>query len=145
MNKTTIKATLEQAIANLFWNQPNIFDFTPESIPTEWNLAHHLSFEVHKFFPWFDCDLEIIKTDHERKRPDIILHKRGTHRFNFLVIEVKRDSSDELEEVIKRIRDEWFQVPERYQFGAAVNLDADKSYRVDVIRSPLQSERPTQE
>ena len=61
MNKEEIKEKLENAIKNLFTNQEDIFEFTSESGATEWNLAHHLAFEIQKEFPQFQHDIELTK------------------------------------------------------------------------------------
>lgn len=69
--------------------QPDLFTFTSQTNQTEWNLAHHLADEVHKEFPDLHCDVDVIKPNLDRKRPDIVLHRRGTHESNFLVVELK--------------------------------------------------------
>lgn len=136
MNKKTIKEILEDAVENLFKDQPDIFEFTSDTGQTEWNLAHHLSIEIHKSFPWFDCDLEVTKGGFENRRPDIIFHQRGTHDHNFLVIETKRngtprDRSDDLEKIERY----WFADPLCYRFGAAVNLNETQTYEVAVLEN----------
>ena len=79
MNEEDVTVMLKQAIENLFKNQPNIFDFTPETGQTEWNLAHHLAIEVREFFKGLDHDLEVTKRNYGDRRPDIIFHKTVTH------------------------------------------------------------------
>ncbi len=93
MDEKQLEETVRRAATNLFEHQPNMFDFTSETNQTEWNLAHHLAVEIHQFFPDLDCDVDVIKVNLERKRPDIILHRRGGED-NFVVIEVKRDGDD---------------------------------------------------
>ena len=93
MNQNKLKNILESAAYNLFRNQPNIFEFTSETGQTEWNLTHHLANEIHKLLPDYDCDLDVTKRNYDNRRPDIIFHKRGTNRYNLLVIEVKKDGS----------------------------------------------------
>lgn len=46
-----IKRKLEKAINCLFEKQEDIFDYTLESGFTEWNLTHHLAFEINQQFP----------------------------------------------------------------------------------------------
>ena len=77
------------SVRNLFINQPNMFNFTPKTGQTEWNLTHHLANEIHKYIFWLDYDLDVTKRNRQNKRPDIILHKRGINTLNFLVVEVK--------------------------------------------------------
>src|SRR5229473_1056289 len=93
MSKSEVEATLRQAVANLFAHQPNIFEFTSETGQTEWNLAHHLAVELREFFPSLDHDLDVVKRNYDNRRPDIIFHKRGTHKANHLVVEIKRDGN----------------------------------------------------
>ena len=149
MNEETVKAILEQAIGDLFANQSTISKFTPETGETEWNLVHHLAPEIHKFFPWYDCDLDVTKGSSGNRRPDIILHKRGTHGFNFLVIEAKYEKSQaELQNEIDKIKEHWFAPRLHYQFGAVINLRRDKIPEVEVIKNPSQgsaTEAPTRQ
>ena len=56
-----IKRILSSSVKNLFENQPTIFEFTPETGKTEWNLSHHLAFEIQKYLSWLDHDVELIK------------------------------------------------------------------------------------
>jgi hypothetical protein len=137
MNEEAIRKTLEEGASLLFARQPNIFDFTPQTGQTEWNLAHHLAMEIHKFFPRFDCDLDVVKPDYDNRRPDIIIHERGTHAFNLLVVEVKRDGTDAaLRADAERIHEHWFREPLRYQFGAIFNLRSNRSAEVEVFKNP---------
>lgn len=136
MNETTIKNILEASLKALFENQPDIFKFTPTTGPTEWNLAHHFANEIYKHFSEYQHDLDVIKRPYDNKRPDIIFHKRGTHKRNFLVLEVKRDGSPaELEDDIRKIKDFWFKGPLHYQFGAVVNIKEDKTGEVKVVKN----------
>lgn len=86
----TIMNIIYSSIENMFRNQPDILDPTTQSIMTEWNLGHHYSNELAKYLYCFDNDNDIIKPNYSRKRPDILFHKRGTNKFNFLVIELKK-------------------------------------------------------
>lgn len=141
MDKISIKKLLDQAVESLFANQPNIFDFTSETGQTEWNLAHHLANQIHKSLPRFDCDLEVIKINLKNKRPDIIFHKRGTHKKNMLIVELKRDGdSRQMEMDVERIRSYWFGHPLRYKFGSAINIRSDKTYEVEVIERTENTE-----
>lgn len=136
MNESTVKSGLEQAIAQLFERQPNIFKFTSETGQTEWNLAHHLAVEVHESFPSFDCDLDVVKRNYGNRRPDIILHQRGTHEANFLIIEVKLDGAQQdTDDDIKKIQEHWFAKPLCYEFGAVINLRTDSRHEARVFRN----------
>lgn len=136
MNESDLKSALEQAIANLFEHQQNIFEFTPETGQTEWNLAHHLAVELHTFFPSLDYDLDVIKRGYDNMRPDIIFHKRGTHESNFLVIEVKRDGSPgAIAQDVEKIKGYWFRAPLHYEYGATINLRTDRNHEIQVLKN----------
>lgn len=131
-----IRDHLKKAAIALFYNQPNIFEFTSETGQTEWNLAHHLANEIHKEFSEMDCDLDVVKANLGDRRPDIIFHKRGTNEFNFLVIEVKREGQPaDIKADKGKIRLYWFGKKLHYQFGAIVNINRDKTYQIDVIKN----------
>ena len=99
-------------------------------------MAHHLANEVQKHFAELDCDLDVIKVNLDRRRPDIILHKRGSHDSNFLVIEVKRDgSSAAIRDDIDKIMHYWFNNPLCYKFGAVINLKSNKTGQVQVFNN----------
>ncbi len=121
MNEKDIREKLENAIKNLFINQEDIFEFTSESGATEWNLAHHLAFEIQKEFPQFQHDIELTKSSFEYKRPDIVLHKRGNNKNNYLVIEIKYQQNTQ--DDINKIKNNWFKHPLRYKFGASIRIE----------------------
>lgn len=133
MNEKEIKEKLENAIKNLFINQEDIFKFTQESGVTEWNLAHHLAFEIQKEFPEYQHDIELTKHSFNNRRPDIILHKRGNHNNNFLVIEVKYLKNTQND--INKIKNYWFEHPLRYKFGASIRIENPNNYVVKVIEN----------
>jgi hypothetical protein len=101
---------------SLIRSQPDLFKFTPQTIPTEWNVAHHFAIEIHRLYTEYNCDFELIKPTEHRKRPDIVLHKRGTHSRNFLVIEVKVNIEN-INDDIHKIMTYWFNAPLNYQYG----------------------------
>jgi len=133
LHEDEIKNRIDRAIHRLLETQPDIFRFTSQTNQTEWNLAHHLANEIHKEFPELNCDVDLIKPNYENRRPDIVLHKRGTHADNCLVIEVKRDEAQMHEDLDKIVR-YWFVPPLNYQFGASVVLN-EKGHLVIVIKN----------
>ena len=136
MSEADLKSTLEEAIAKLFEHQPNIFEFTPETGQTEWNLAHHLAIEISALFPGLDHDLDVTKRSYGNRRPDIIFHKRGTHESNFLVIEVKRDGSPRaIAEDVEKIKGYWFRAPLHYEYGATINVLTDGKHEIQVFKN----------
>src|ERR1700732_1649453 len=123
--KMLVAKCICSALHNLFRAQPNLSKFVPQDTDErEPNLSFHLANELWKYFFWLDCDFDVTKAAHCDKRPDIILHKRGSHLLNFLVVEVKRASNrDGVEEDIRKIKEEWFAGNLRYDFGASVLVD----------------------
>lgn len=135
MNKQIIKNVLDRSIGNLFKNQPNIFRFTTATGQTEWNLVHHIANEISDFFPFLDCDLDVTKRNIGNKRPDIIFHKRGTHRSNFLVVEVKSDGDlKDTQNDKDRISQYWFRAY-KYTFGAVINLRSTGKSEIKVFEN----------
>jgi len=134
MRLNVLRAIIKRAARNLGQNQPNLYDFTSVTNQTEWNLAHHLANELREFFPRHDCDLDVSKANVHYHRPDIIIHHRGEHLRNFLVVEVKRDTSGVLDD-INKIMGFWFEPPLSYDFGAVVVLDKDLIPVVEVFRN----------
>jgi len=129
---------LHLAIEALFRNQPDIFGFTDQTHQTEWNLAHHLANEIQSLFPDLQCDVELIKPNYENRRPDIIVHRRGSQDHNLLVVEVKLDGTDDaLQHDAEKIAQYWFQPPLRYEYGAIVDLRRDGRYSVRILRAAV--------
>lgn len=136
MNELELQSILGQAIEKLFEHQPDILGFTSETAQTEWNLAHHLAVELSKHFPTLNYDLDVVKTNYDNRRPDIIFHKRGTHEANYLVVEIKRDgSAREIEADIDKVKTHWFKPPLHYAFGAVINLRADGKHEVQIFKN----------
>lgn len=137
MDKEEIKTVLAQAISNLLKNQPDIYSFTSETGQSEWNLTHHLSVEIHKLFPEYAYDLEVVKHNYENKRPDIIFHKRNTNSSNFLIVEVKRDANvKDIQDDLCKINRHWLKGKLKYKFGASINLKTDKTSDITVLANP---------
>lgn len=123
IEKDELETILNKAWLSMNDKQKNLFKLTKDSHQSEWNIAHHFANEIHEFFPYFDCDLELPKVAVLWKRPDIILHKRGDHSHNFLVIELKyNDSFIQTERDTQKITDYWFQKPYKYAFGAVGDI-----------------------
>ena len=134
MDQEEIKALLEQAARSCQENQPNLFEFTEDTDQTEWNITSHYAVEVSKLFPGFEYDVDLKKPSVQNKRPDIVLHRRGTHDSNLLVIEMKRKQEDVSEE-IEKIEKSWFPPPLRYQYGAVVVISGIGSFSVVVLKN----------
>lgn len=119
-----IRQKIQKAWKNLIRKQPNIFGLTPDSVQTEWNIVHHFANELQRLYRQYDCDIDLIKPSEGRRRPDIVLHKRGNHTLNFLVVEVKQ-SIDGVEDDVLKINNHWFYPPLSYQYGAVFAYNSD--------------------
>ena len=132
-NIYTIACIVSSAVSNLFKNQPDIFSFTPETGETEWNLSHHLAFEIHKYFPWLDHDVELTKANYKNKRPDVVFHKRGINELNYLVVEVKHRNADNQDD-IKKLK-EYCNGSLNYMYGVSVRIKDIHELELSVVTS----------
>lgn len=118
-----------QSTVAMFDKNRDFSAFTIQTAHHEPNFSFHLAKELWGYFPWLNCDFDVTKRDHDDQRPDIIFHKRGVNRFNFLVVEVKRRGhhavntrwicgSDET-----KIQEHWFADDLEYSYGLSVVLD----------------------
>lgn len=123
-----IRDILASALYNLFQNQPDILTHTDLTTMTEWNFAHHYAIESAKYIFWLDHDVEVTKRNYQNHRPDIIFHKRGTNKLNFLVIEIKLHGN--IEDDILRIKEDWMKGSLNYQFGVCIKINSRNSYNI---------------
>jgi hypothetical protein len=47
-------------------------------------------------------------------------------------------SSRKLDADLEKVKSYWFEEPLRYEFGAAVNIDTNKTYEVRVLRRSVR-------
>ena len=112
------------AAERMWRNAPTLGHYTAETAETEWNLAFHYAAELRTRLPWLDCDFDVTKNCRNYERPDIIFHLRGSHAFNFLIIEIKRLRNYAMVGAdIRQIRERWMPPLLGYRFGASVILD----------------------
>ncbi|SRR6266498_992934 len=131
---------LASAAGILNVEQATLSKFTSETNEYEPNLSFHYANTLRRFLFWMDCDFDVIKPNLEKKRPDIIFHRRGIHALNFLVVEVKRSEGDAQEDVDK-IRAYWFTKPLCYRFGASVVLGEKGFFSVRLLTSRTGAEQ----
>src|SRR5690348_13141409 len=90
----TIEKALHSAVADLYSNEPDIDHYSSETAQTELNLAAHLTPEIVKYLMGHSYDIDVMKVNYNYRRPDIIIHRRGSEvKYNLLVVEVKREGS----------------------------------------------------
>jgi|GEM_PF-1172190 len=130
------------ALVNLFENQPDLSQFTSETNEREPNLSFHLANELSPYFFWLQCDFDVTKVNLGNQRPDIIFHRRGTNIFNFLVVEVKRASNRQGNEMdVLKINDVWFSRQLNYRLGASVIIDEEqRRFAIHVFENKKGSE-----
>ncbi len=119
--------SVARSVENMFTNEPDLGEFVEESTSEhEPDLSHHLAIEIKKYLSWLNCNFDVIKPNQANQRPDIIFHKRNTHKYNFLVLEVKRGSKVKdwkcLEDIVKIIKS-WFGVELHYEFGISIIIN----------------------
>lgn len=95
----------------------------------EVTISHKLACYLQDMFEAFDVDIEFNKNltdskrvDNEIRRPDIIVHKRGTNDFNFIVIEIKKSSNANENFDAQKIRNMMDQLNYRYGFYIEFNV-----------------------
>ena len=133
MTVKQIEIAITEAIKALLADQPDLFELTEASRETEWNLASQFARKLAPFFDEYRCDLELLKPEAGNRRPDIVIHKRGTFESDLLVLEVKRDNLKGTLADKEKVERHWFAQPYLYQFGAVVNLNSDCTYYVEVL------------
>ncbi|NVJ98357.1 MAG: hypothetical protein HWE25_09405 [Alphaproteobacteria bacterium] len=131
MSQNDIQSKLEQAINQLFTNQADLFRFTSATNQTEWNINHHLANEIGEVFSDYHCDVDVAKPDMNRMRPDIIIHERGTHDRNLLIVEIKRREAD-IPGELEKIQRYWFQAPLSYRYGAVIVINED-GWKLEIL------------
>ncbi len=142
--KLLLARILCSAAHSMWQKDPTLGKYTSETNQHELNLAFHYACELRQWFPWLDCDFDVSKNSCNYERPDIVLHQRGVHILNFLVIEVKREKSRKAVSAdLKQIRERWFENYFRYSYGAEVILEDDKpEFEVQVLSRHEKDENP---
>jgi hypothetical protein len=106
----------------------------------ELNICSHLRERLQKYFPGYDVDVELEKID--RRRPDIIVHKRGGNKNNLVVFQVKKHPNEsDVTDDLNKINQTFFNAPYNYKYGIFISVkelpkqlpDYDKS-RIKLIQ-----------
>lgn len=145
------KNIIESSVERLLSTQSNILDSTYFTTMTEWNFAHHLSNEIHKYLFWLDNDIEVVKLNYSNKRPDAIFHRRKNNCLNTLVIEIKvRETIDQYD--LRKIQDGWMNPPLKYQYGSCLSISDSgllvgklfsQTSNLDICHGRIQLNLPT--
>jgi hypothetical protein len=134
MTRQEMQDVLTRAANRLIASQPDLFAFTEATRQSEWNIAGHFANELRREFPDLHCDTDVIKVAFGNMRPDAIIHRRGTHRHNLLVVEVKRRRADVKGDLTKTTQ-YWFSPPLLYRFGAVVVINDTEAPQVTVLEN----------
>jgi hypothetical protein len=119
-----IAQLLLSAVGEMWRREPSLSRYTRDTSEYEPNLSFHFGIELWRWLPWFACDFDVRKVGMNDERPDLILHRRGTHAVNYLVVEVKRERSRYAANAdLTQIRERWFRGELRYRYGASLILD----------------------
>ncbi|MCV4230540.1 hypothetical protein OHJ21_05100 [Virgibacillus sp. LDC1] len=130
--ETLIRNLIYSSIQNFFQNENDFFEYTSQTGMTEWNLTHHVSNELSKYIFWLNHELDVTKLEYKRKRPDVIFHKRASNRFNFLVVEAKKNRRDKQRD-IQKIEEHWMSKTLNYRFGAYINIWGPNQFKAFLI------------
>lgn len=98
----------------------------------EVTISHKLACYLQAIFKEFDVDIEFNKNlkdskrvDNEIRRPDIIVHKRGTNDSNFIAIEIKKCSNANKNFDIEKIGSIMNELNYEYGFYIEFNVGED--------------------
>jgi hypothetical protein len=135
MNHTELEVRVRRAIDTLYARDSYLLD--PNHDASEWTIAHRLAVYLEQEVPGWDVDCEYNrqgpqqdpkrKSNEDKVRPDIILHRRGlvgtVH--NLLAVEVKKREADSDSDLGKAC--EYTKPPRgargfQYQFGLALSV-----------------------
>lgn len=115
LNLNLITQLVYESVKNISNSQSDVWK------TNEWNICHHLAIEISKKFTEYSVDIEPVKDD--RRRPDIVIHKRGTHDNNLVAFQVKiRPSIKDIEEDLKKIKETFFREPYNYKYGLIISI-----------------------
>jgi hypothetical protein len=88
---------------------------------SEWNICHHLAIELGKRFDGYNIDVELVKDD--KRRPDIVIHRRGEHENNLVVFQVKiKPSHKDIADDLQKIEETFFRDPYNYKYGIILSV-----------------------
>lgn len=115
MNIKEISNKITKAIKRISDTKSSIWN------TAERNICHHIASELEQDFPEYNIDIELDKDD--RRRPDIVIHKRGNNEDNLIVFQVKKNpSTKSIEDDIKKINETFFRKPYLYTFGVFISI-----------------------
>ena len=88
---------------------------------SEWNICAHLRGIFNEVFSGYNVDVELMK--HNRRRPDIVIHKLGDNSDNLVVFQVKKNpKTKDLQEDLDKIKETFFSDPYYYKFGILISV-----------------------
>ena len=88
---------------------------------SEWNICHHLALGLANKIKDYDVDVELVKED--RRRPDIVIHKRGHNDDNLAAFQVKINPKFlDIEKDLKKMRETFLAAPYNYKYGIFVSI-----------------------
>jgi len=88
---------------------------------TEWNICSHLQSRLNEVFSGYNVDVELIKND--GRRPDIVIHQRGSNSDNLVVFQAKKNpSTKDIQEDLDKISETFFGNPYFYKFGVLISI-----------------------
>ena len=134
MTKQEMENVLTRAANRPIASQPDLFSFTEATRQCECNIVGHFANELRKELPDLHCYTDVIKARFGKMRPDVSIHRRGTHAHNVLVVEVKRRKVDVKGDITQTTR-YWSSPPLLYRFGAVVVINNTEAPHVMVLEN----------
>lgn len=98
----------------------------------ERNFCFHLACDMKREFKDRDVDIEVEKRG--RKRPDILIHKRGTDNYNLIAFEVNIDNDfSRIEMDVGRLV-ELFLIAKDYQYSIMIALNISDDNMIKLLK-----------
>jgi len=107
----------------------------------EISITHKLACYLQDLFYNFNCDIEFNRNIFDKKRlyndslrkPDIIIHKRGSNKFNYIAIEVKKTNNTNKNTDFKKISAMLKEF--KYRYGIYIEFNVDNINQKNFIKN----------
>jgi CRISPR-associated protein Cmr4 len=130
------------------------FESTENSRIREESFKAHLFCKIDKFIKKYDFISADIKTDTELDkedinngvRPDIVIHKRGTHYYNLVIIEIKRNTGNNTTQLKNSIKKDLEKLSNfkkghyKYALPLFIGIDITEEMLNEIIKEKNYSE-----
>ena len=125
-----IKAKVQKSLSILSIND----SFLLKNNVAERAIAHKLGEYLQNLFPYYTVDCEYNRHGQNKKilsdkkvYPDIIIHERGNNKNNLLVIEIKKDINEDINDFKKLSEFTRSGNDYKYHYGLFIHLNVDSA------------------